>query len=222
MRPDVVVMAAPGFDHDPRLRATAEPLDRKTFVAEFAIEAFICPVLPGFARIDERSLNAFACKPLQNSVPASSPLSPIDLLHCLDLKIPLRHEFFELRVFDFQGAQPFDIGWLQFPKSLAPSVYRLLAQLVLLRDLGDRTAIGFPQNRDHLFFGETALLHRLPFWLREPFSQLTTGPENVGRSRKCGLDGSLYFSICRYELSRDKHSGHNRMVFERVVLRAGD
>jgi hypothetical protein len=39
----------------------------------------------------------------------------------------------------------------------------VLADLVLLGNLGDRTAVSFPQNRDHLFLGKTALLHRLPF-----------------------------------------------------------
>jgi hypothetical protein len=31
----------------------------------------------------------------------------------------------------------------------------LLADLVLLRDLGDRRLVGLAQDRDHLLFGET-------------------------------------------------------------------
>ena len=68
MRPDVVVMPTPGFDHDPGFDTAAKPFDRKTFVAEPAVEAFIGPVLPRFAWIDQRGLDVFACKPLKNGV----------------------------------------------------------------------------------------------------------------------------------------------------------
>ena len=38
------------------------------------------------------------------------------------------------------------------------------------------------QDFARLFFGESAFLHGLPFWLREPLSQVMFGPENRGRS----------------------------------------
>jgi len=44
----------------------------------------------------------------------------------------------------------------------AKPLYRLLANLIFPGDLGDRTAIGFPQDRNHLLFGKTAFLHGLP------------------------------------------------------------
>lgn len=53
---------------------------------------------------------------------------------------------------------------------------------MLLGDLGNGVLVGLPQNRDHLFFGRTALLHRLLAGEREPFSQVTIGPKNRGRS----------------------------------------
>lgn len=42
---------------------------------------------------------------------------------------------------------------------------RLLADLVLLRDFGDRRLISLQQDRDHLLFGEMTFLHRLPYLL---------------------------------------------------------
>src|SRR5262249_38931676 len=88
----------------------------------------------------------------------------VDLLHDIDLEIALGNELLELGVLGFELAKALNVGRIQLPESLAPGVDGLLADLVLLRNLGHWTAISFPQNRDHLFFGETALLHRLPFW----------------------------------------------------------
>jgi hypothetical protein len=64
----------------------------------------------------------------------------------------------------------------------APVVNRLFADLVLLRDFSDGRLVGFPQDSDHLLFGETDLLHGTPLEIREPFSQLPSGPKNLGRS----------------------------------------
>ncbi len=97
--------------------------------------------------------------------------------------IALGNQFLQLRVLGFQGAQPFDVGGLQLAKALAPSVNGLLADLVLLRDFGDRATVGLPQDRNHLILSESTLLHGLPFSLREPFSQVTDGPEILGRSQ---------------------------------------
>jgi hypothetical protein len=94
----------------------------------------------------------------------------------------LSDEFIQLRVLKFQCTLLLDIGWLQLSETFAPSVNGLLADFMLLGDLRNRTAICFAQDRNHLFLGESAFLHGLPLWLREPFSQLTAGPENLGRS----------------------------------------
>jgi hypothetical protein len=48
--------------------------------------------------------------------------------------------------------------------------------------VADRTTIGFAQDRDHLFLGESTLLHWLPLWLRKPFTRLADGSENAGKS----------------------------------------
>jgi len=75
-----------------------------------------------------------------------------------------------------------DAGGFQLLESLAPRMDGLLTDLVLLRELGHRRAIRLPQECDHrpsvkrlYFIGSLA-------GLRGPFSQLVTGPENLGRS----------------------------------------
>jgi hypothetical protein len=45
-----------------------------------------------------------------------------------------------------------------------------------------RRLVGFPQDRSHLLFGESTLLHGLLAGRREPFSQITIDPKNLGRS----------------------------------------
>src|SRR6185437_10513691 len=50
---------------------------------------------------------------------------------------------------------------LEFSEPSSPHVDRLLADLVLPGDLGDRAFIGLPQNHDHLFFGKPNFLHQL-------------------------------------------------------------
>ncbi len=52
----------------------------------------------------------------------------------------------------------------------------------LAAQAGNRRLIGFPQDRNHLLFGKTTLLHGLLAGEREPFSQVTIGPKNLGRS----------------------------------------
>lgn len=73
-----------------------------------------------------------------------------------------------------------------------PDLDRLLAELVLLRDLGHRCLIGFPQNRDHLLFSKTTLLHGLLAGLREPFSQLTIGPKNLAGKMVSSDEGASH------------------------------
>jgi len=59
MRPDVVEVLTPGFDHDAGLLAAPEPFQGQALVTELPVEALIGPVLPGFARVDERGVDAF-------------------------------------------------------------------------------------------------------------------------------------------------------------------
>ena len=68
MRPDVVVMPAPDFDHDASLLATAEPFERQAFVTEFAVEALVVAVLPGFARIDQCGVYLRVAEPFEDRV----------------------------------------------------------------------------------------------------------------------------------------------------------
>ena len=114
---------------------------------------------------------------------ASSPLSPVDLLERVDLQITLAKNALELRVLRFQSAKPLDVDRLERAEMTTSVVDRLLADLVLLRDFDDRRFISLPQDRDHLFFGETDLLHGTPLSLREPFSQSSCGPKNLGMSK---------------------------------------
>ena len=57
-------------------------------------------------------------------------------------------------------------------------------------DLGNWRLVCFTQDRDHLLFGKTTLLHGLLAGLREPFSQVTFGPKNRGRSIEAGTEGT--------------------------------
>ena len=59
MRANFVEVFAPGFDEDLGLTAGPEPLHVQAFVTELAVEALQCTVLPGLARIDQRSLGGF-------------------------------------------------------------------------------------------------------------------------------------------------------------------
>ena len=115
-------------------------------------------------------------------VPASSPLSAVDFLHGVDLEIAFGDKAFQLRVLDLKMTQTPDVGRLQFAETAPPGADRLGADLVLPGDLGNGCLVGFPQDRDHLLFGETTLLHGLLAGRREPFSQVTIGPKNLGRS----------------------------------------
>ena len=70
-------------------------------------------------------------------VPASSPLSAIDFLYGVDLKIALSGELLELGVLDLKLTQTPDIGGLQFAETAPPGVDRLGADLVLPGNLGN-------------------------------------------------------------------------------------
>ena len=64
------------------------------------------------------------------AVPASSPLSAIDLLERIDLEIALGKDAFELGVLAFECSQSLDIGRFKAGEMTTPVVDRLLADLV--------------------------------------------------------------------------------------------
>ena len=70
----------------------------------------------------------------------------------------------------FFGLQPLYIGRRELTEVFAPSVDRLLADLVLLGRLGDRRTVCLAQYRDHLLFVESTLPHGL-LAVEEPSSQ---------------------------------------------------
>ena len=65
MGPDAVVVLGPVLDHDPGFEAVPEPFDRQAFIAELAVEAFCCPVLPRLSRIDQRTFYPLRHEPFE-------------------------------------------------------------------------------------------------------------------------------------------------------------
>lgn len=92
---------------------------------------------------------------------ASSPLSAVDFLQGIDRHLAFGEHPLEPCDLGFQGPQALDVAGLQDSELLAQDVDRLLADLVLARRVGDRTAVGFAQDRNHLFFSESTLSHGL-------------------------------------------------------------
>jgi hypothetical protein len=75
---------------------------------------------------------------------------------------------------------------------LAPHIDGLVTDLVLLGGLGDRRAVGLPQNRPNLFIGNR--LFRIGSSLaKEPFFQKTYGPKNQLRSGTLGDEDCVQF-----------------------------
>ena len=69
------------------------------------------------------------------------------------------------------------------PKCFRQRVDRLGADAVLLGDLRHRPLVGLPQDRHHLLFGESRLLHGSLVSPRAPFSQASAGPKNARQVR---------------------------------------
>src|SRR5271166_5974956 len=67
MRPHFVIVLPPRLDHRLRLGPRPEPFEAQAFVAELAVEAFYRSILPGLARIDQRSFDALVHDPFQES-----------------------------------------------------------------------------------------------------------------------------------------------------------
>ena len=83
--------------------------------------------------------------PRPGDVRARLEFSLGDLLHDLDL----------------DALQAFHIHRLKRAETFAPSVDRRLRHAVLLGDRRDGTAVGFPQDANHLLISESGLLHGL-------------------------------------------------------------
>src|SRR5690242_17044359 len=66
VRPDGVVVLAPGFDDDLRFASRIESLEAQALVAKPAVERFAGAVLPRLARIDDGCLDAGVGQPLKD------------------------------------------------------------------------------------------------------------------------------------------------------------
>ena len=66
MRPDVVVVHAPGLDHHARLLASSEPFEVEALFAKAAVEALVRSVLPGLPRVDVGAVDLLRNKPAQD------------------------------------------------------------------------------------------------------------------------------------------------------------
>jgi hypothetical protein len=65
MRSDFVVLTPELLDRDLRIDSVSEPLHRKTFIAEFAIEGLVGAVLPRLPGIDMDNVDVRLREPLQ-------------------------------------------------------------------------------------------------------------------------------------------------------------
>src|SRR5271169_2196858 len=117
--------------------------------------------VPSTRRLGAGNAHAPSPKPPGPFGPASSPFSAVDLFQRLDRHLPLGDHALEFGVLRLEFAQSLHVRRLERPEPSPPHVDRLLANLVLPCHLRDRTPIGFAQNRDHLLFGKSNLLHRL-------------------------------------------------------------
>ena len=64
----MVVVTTPDFDHDAGFLAAPEPFKRQALIAVLAVEALVVAVLPGFARVDVRGVDARLGKPVENGM----------------------------------------------------------------------------------------------------------------------------------------------------------
>ena len=66
MRSNLVVMPTPRLDDDLRIDSVSEPLHRKVFIAEFAVEGLIASVLPRLSRFNERGVDILFGEPSED------------------------------------------------------------------------------------------------------------------------------------------------------------
>ena len=64
MRSDLIVFLLPSGNQHLGLRERGEDLAVQEFVSQFAVEGLYVPVLPGAARFDEQSLDAYPSQPI--------------------------------------------------------------------------------------------------------------------------------------------------------------
>ena len=67
MWPHLVIVPPPTLDHHLRLGPRTKPFEAQAFVAELAVEALANAVLPRFARIDQRGVDALHRDPAQQA-----------------------------------------------------------------------------------------------------------------------------------------------------------
>src|SRR4029453_14967712 len=101
------------------------------------------------------------------------PFSPRDLLEDVDLELAVRHHLLEAAVFLLELPQALDVGGFQAAEMLPPGVDRLRTDAVLLGHLGHGPLVGLPEDRDHLLFAESRLLHGSLDSPRAPFSSFS-------------------------------------------------
>ena len=194
-----VVVSTPDFDHDGGLGPGAEPLDRQALVAEAAVEAFVGAVLPGLAG----TISAVPMPPvaihsriarLTNSGPLSERRksgAPCVLTRRVSTSIirceridPATSIARHSRVNSSTTVRHFiwrpSAVASKLTEVLASDVDRPLADLVLARRLGDRRAVGVPQDGNHLLFPESTHPHGL-LAVDEPSSQELYGSEESGQ-----------------------------------------
>ena len=91
------------------------------------------------------------------------------------------HHLLQPPVFLLQLPQALDVRGLQRAEVLPPAVDRLGADAVLLGHLRHRPLVGLAEDRHHLLFGESCLLHGSLSGPRAPFSQASAGPKIAGQ-----------------------------------------
>ena len=129
----------------------------------------------------------------QGSVPT---IFSRDLLEDVDLQVPVRHHLLQAAVLLLELAHALDVGRFQAAKVLPPAVDRLAADTVLLRHVRDRFRVGLPEDRDHLFFGESGLLHgSLTFRGRHSLKRQLVR-KSPGRSPCCPMVSSISRQWC--------------------------
>lgn len=63
VRSDRIVVPSPSLENNSGFGAIAKPFHAQAFVTEFPVEGLVGTVLPGFAPVHQRCLDAFACQP---------------------------------------------------------------------------------------------------------------------------------------------------------------
>jgi hypothetical protein len=119
-----------------------------------------------------------------------------DLLHHVDLDVPLGQEAFEPGVLPLQLAGAFDVGFGNRAELPLPDEERVLAVPVLAGELFDGLGaqLGFTQEADNLLFGET-LLHDFPvLWTGKVYTISLASKRGAGQGH---FRGPAHSSIAK-------------------------